>query len=131
METSAVYFNQEDIAFFDSIFGPYIPEEKSRTIPQGVSRTSVVDDTPRNIDEEVMRFTNTVYQTFITWISDPKTCEKLSQRPDLYRRVVKAIDHNRIHNYAPVDNGTYRMYQESDEDVFAHVLECMSKGVVQ
>lgn len=125
LEKYAIHYSQDDIRLFDSVFGAYIPANRSHTIYEDVSAYNIRDDTPRTLDEQVITYTNTTYQTFYEWISDPIIQAQLRERPDLILKVQKAIDMNRLHNFVPVYNRGYREYQPEDEVLFSKVLESM------
>jgi hypothetical protein len=125
LERYARFYSQDDVRLFDSVFGAYIPANKSHTIYEDVPIHNVRDDTPRTLDEQVVTYTNTAYQTFYEWIADPIIQAQLKERPDLICKVQNAIDMNRLHNFVPVYNRGYREYQPEDEALFSEVLESM------
>lgn len=126
MQTHAIYFSHDHIRFFDHLFGPYIPVSRSHTIPVGSSPYTLRDDTPKTLDEQVTAYTNTTYQTFYEWISDPDVQARLAERPDLEHRVRIAIDTNRLHNLVMVPNKGLREYHPNDELIFSKVLDSMN-----
>ena len=125
LEKYAIHYSQDDVRLFDSVFGAYIPANRSHTIYEDASVHNVRDDTPRTLDEQVITYTNTAYQTFYEWISDPIIQAQLRERPDLIYKVKNAIDMNRLHNFVPVYNRGYREYQPEDDALFSKVLESM------
>lgn len=125
LEKYATHYSQDDVRLFDSVFGAYVPANRSHTIYEGAPIHSVRDDTPRTLDEQVVTYTNTAYQTFYEWISDPIIQAQLRERPDLIYKVQNAIDMNRLHNFVPVYKRGYREYQPEDEALFSKVLESM------
>lgn len=125
LEKYATFYSQDDVRLFDSVFGAYIPANRSHTIYEDASVHNVRDDTPRTLDEQVVTYTNTAYQTFYEWISDPIIQAQLRERPDLIHKVQNAIDMNRLHNFVPVYGKGYREYQPEDDVLFSKVLESM------
>lgn len=125
LEKYARNYSQEDIRLFDSVFGTYIPANRSHTIFVDDAPYRGRDDTPKTLDEQVVTYTNTAYQTFYEWIADPIIQAQLRERPDLIHKVQNAIDMNRLHNFVPVYNRGYREYQPEDEALFSKVLESM------
>lgn len=125
MERYAMYYSQEDARLFDSVFGAFVPANRSHTIFVHDVIHSVYDDTPKTLDEQVVAYTDTAYQTFYEWIADPIIQAQLRERPDLYHKVQNAIDANRLHNFVPVYGKGYREYQPEDEVLFSKVLESM------
>lgn len=125
LERYARFYSQDDVRLFDSVFGAYIPVNRSHTIPVNDAPYRGRDDTPKTLDEQVVTYTNTAYQTFYEWISDPIIQAQLRERPDLIYKVQNAIDMNRLHNFVPVYKRGYREYQPEDEALFSKVLESM------
>ena len=125
LEKYARFYSQDDVRLFDSVFGAYISANRSHTIFVDDAPYRGRDDTPKTLDEQVVTYTNTAYQTFIEWISDPIIQAQLSERPDLIYKVQNAIDMNRLHNFVPVYKRGYREYQPEDEALFSKVLESM------
>lgn len=125
LEKYAIHYSQDDVRLFDSVFGAYIPANRSHTIYEDASVHNVRDDAPRTLDEQVVTYTNTAYQTFYEWISDPIIQAQLRERPDLIHKVQNAIDMNRLHNFVPVYGKGYREYQPEDDALFSKVLESM------
>lgn len=125
MQAHAIYHSLDHIWYFDHLFGPYIPADRSHTIPVGKSPYAIRDDTPKTLDEQVIAYTNTTYQTFYDWISDPDVQARLAERPDLEHNVRKAIDTNRMHNLVMAPRRGLREYHPDDEALFAKVLDSM------
>lgn len=123
----AVFHSHDDVELFDRVFGHYIPANRSSTIFEGTPLSRRRDDTPKTLDEQVVSYTNTAYQTFIEWISDPIIQAQLAERPDLHYRVNNAIEVNRLHNFVPVPKRGYREYHPDDEQIFSKVLNSMKR----
>ena len=114
-----------DEQLFDSVFGPLIPINRSRTIFEDRTSVGVRDDTPQTLDEQAVAYTHTAYHTFYEWIADPSIQAQLSERPDLYYQVQKAIDTNRMYNFVMVSGKGDREYQPEDDILFQRVLDSM------
>lgn len=125
LEHYSMYYSPDDVALFDRVFGLYVPANLSRTIFEDMAHSQAVDDTPRTLDEQVVAYTYTTYQTFIEWLNDPIIQSQLSERPDLYERVAKAIEVNRVHNYVVASGRGFREYHPDDEVLFTKVLDSM------
>ena len=127
MERYAMHYSQEDVRLFDSVFGAFVPANRSHTIFVHDVIHGGYDDTPKTLDEQVVAYTDTSYQTFFEWITNLTIQAQLRERPDLYHKVQNAIDMNRLRNFVPVYGKGYREYQPEDEVIFSKVLESMRR----
>ena len=126
MQSYATGMSSDNLDLFDRVFGTYIPENRSSTIYVDKSYSYTHDDPPMTLDEQVVAYANTTYQTFIEWISDPIIQSQLSERPDLLFEVKNTIDMNRLHNFVIVPNKGFREYHPNDELIFSKVLDSMN-----